>query len=129
MITGLGPWGSVAWSVILYTESQSRHIPKLQVCSPVGTSKGGNGSKFLSHINVFLSLSHSLSPRKVHKKHTFILILSEDVFILLSYMIDNFEITIHEVRAHMVPRLWVWLHMGGNQSFFSHIDFFFSPFP
>ena len=41
--------------------SQSGHIPRLWVQSPVRVLVGGNQSMFLSHINASLSLSLSLS--------------------------------------------------------------------
>ena len=40
--------------------SQSGHIPRLQVQSPVGSHMEGNRSMFLSHTDVSLSLSLSL---------------------------------------------------------------------
>ena len=69
---GACPLGALArwlsWSVVSTPkgcrfDSQSGHIPRLQVQSPVGVHTGGNLLMFLSHIDV--SLSHrflSLSP-------------------------------------------------------------------
>ena len=61
------PWpgGLVGWSIIHPPKgygfnSQSGHIPRLQVQSLIGEYTGGNKLMFLSHINVSLSCSFPL---------------------------------------------------------------------
>lgn len=53
--------------------SQSEHIPKLQVQSPVGIGREGNQEMFLSHINVCLSLF----PNFLSLKYIFLKVIKE----------------------------------------------------